>query len=198
MVLVGLTGGIGSGKSTVAKYFEKLDVPVYYSDTEAKKLMITSKSLKKSLIKLLGKKAYINDSLNKKYIAKKIFNDAELLNEMNALVHPAVRKHFMKWVADQEASYVIQETALLFENLNPDFYDAIILVTAPEKERVERVMLRDNSTKDAVINRIKMQGKDADKIPFSHYIIENLELKKTEQKVEEVHRALLDNSEEIC
>ena len=194
MLIVGLTGGIGSGKSTVAKYFEKLDVPVYYSDTEAKKLMLSSKSLKKSLIKLLGKKAYTDDILNKKYIAKKIFNDAELLNKMNDLVHPAVRKHFMKWVKKQDAPYVIQETAILFENLNPDFYDAIILVTAPEEVRIERVILRDKSTKESVMDRIEMQLKDDDKIPFSQYVIENLELKKTKQEVAEVHRALLDNS----
>lgn len=197
MKIVGLTGGIGSGKSTVARYFEELGVPVYYSDHEAKKLMISSESLKKSLINLLGKKAYTEGALNKRYIADKIFRDTELLSQMNALVHPAVREHFMKWTESQEVPYVVQETALLFENLNPDFYDAIILVTAPEKLRVERVMLRDSSTKEAVMNRIAMQLKDEEKIPFSDHIIENLELKKTKQKVAKVHRALLDNSEEI-
>ncbi len=197
MKIVGLTGGIGSGKSTVAHYFEKLAVPVYYSDNEAKKLMVSSKNLKKSLIKLLGERAYSKGALNKKYIAKKIFKDAKLLEQMNALVHPAVRNHFLKWAESQKTPYVIQETALLFENLNPDFYDAIILVTAPEKVRVERVMLRDDSTKEAVMNRIDIQIKDEEKIPFSNYIIENLELKKTKQKVAKVHRALLDNSEEI-
>jgi len=194
MMIVGLTGGIGSGKSTVAQFFESFDVPVYNSDIEAKALMVNSKRIKKSLIDLLGKKAYKGKKLNKKYIADKIFNDQRLLEKINSIVHPAVRKHFLKWSKKQDAPYVIQETALLFENLSAEFYDQIILVTAPENIRVERVVKRDDSTKKEVLSRLEKQLPDAKKIPLADYIIENIKLEETRQKVEQVHQALLDNT----
>jgi dephospho-CoA kinase len=194
MKIIGLTGGIGSGKSTVAEFFSALDVPVYNSDEEAKALMVNSKKLKKSIIALLGKKAYKGKILNKTYIADKIFKDGALLQKMNDLVHPAVRKHFLKWAKKQDAPYVIQETALIFENSVAEFYDGTILVTAPENIRVDRVMKRDDCTKKEVMDRLKKQLPDAEKIPFADHVIENLELEKTRQKVIDLHQALLDNS----
>lgn len=194
MKIVGLTGGIGSGKSTVADFFDALDIPVYNSDQEAKALMVNSKKLKKSIIELLGKKAYTGKILNRTYIADSIFKDVALLQKMNDIVHPAVRKHFLKWVEKQDAPYVIQETALIFENSSAEFYDEIILVTAPEDIRIERVVKRDKSTKKEVLNRLKKQLPDIEKIPLADFVIENLELKKTKQKVAEVHDALLENS----
>jgi dephospho-CoA kinase len=194
MKIIGLTGGIGSGKSTVAEFFSALDVPVYNSDEEAKALMVNSKKLKKSIIALLGKKAYKGKILNKTYIADKIFKDGALLQKMNDLVHPAVRKHFLKWAKKQDAPYVIQETALIFENSVAEFYDGTILVTAPENIRVDRVMKRDDCTKKEVMDRLKKQLPDAEKIPFTDHVIENLELEKTRQKVIDLHQALLDNS----
>lgn len=194
MIVVGLTGGIGSGKTTVASFFIELGVPVYNSDKEAKKLMTSSKKVKKAIIELLGKQAYKNKKLNKKYISKRIFNDDSLLIKMNGIVHPAVQKDFLAWARKQKAPYVIQETALIFENTKQDFYDFIILVTAPMKLRLARVMVRDSASKKEVLDRLKNQLDDDDKIPFSDYVIENIKLPNTKLKVEEIHNALLNNS----
>ncbi len=194
MIVVGLTGGIGSGKTTVANFFVELGVPVYNSDKEAKKLMTSSKRVKKAIIELLGKQAYKNKKLNKKYISEQIFNDDTLLIKMNGIVHPAVQKDFLAWARKQKAPYVIQETALIFENTKQDFYDFIILVTAPIELRLERVMVRDGASKKEVMDRLKNQLDDEDKIPFSDYVLENTKLPKTKLKVEEIHNDLLNNS----
>ena len=194
MIIVGLTGGIGSGKTTVADFFVELGVPVYNSDEEAKKIMISSKLVKKAIITLLGRKAYKGKKLNKKYISEEIFNNASLLKKMNGIVHPAVQNDFVEWAQKQNAPYVIQETALIFENSKQDFYDFIILVTAPEKQRLERVVRRDGASKKSVLNRLKNQLEDDKKIPYSDYVLENIELPKTKLKVEAIHNALLDNS----
>lgn len=193
-MIVGLTGGIGSGKTTVANFFVELGVPVYNSDIEAKILMTSSKQVKKSIIELLGKQAYKSKRLNKTYISKQIFNDKSLLIKMNAIVHPAVRKDFLRWVKEQKAPYVIQETALIFENANQDFYDAIILITAPVEQRLERVVSRDDTTKKSVLSRLKNQLNDDQKIPLADYVLENTELPKTRTKVKAIHDALLNNS----
>ncbi len=193
-MIVGLTGGIGSGKTTVAHFFVELGVPVYNSDEEAKQLMVASKHVKKAIIELLGKKAYKGKKLNKKYISAQIFNDVSLLEKMNEIVHPAVKKDFLAWAKRQKAPYVIQETALIFENSKQDFYDFVILVTAPLSTRIERVIQRDGSSKNDVLNRLQNQLDDKEKIPLSDYVLENIELSKTRLKVEEIHKALLDNS----
>ena len=194
MIIVGLTGGSGSGKTTVADFFVELGVPVYNSDEEAKKIMISSKLVKKAIITLLGRKAYKGKKLNKKYISEEIFNNASLLKKMNGIVHPAVQNDFVEWAQKQNAPYVIQETALIFENSKQDFYDFIILVTAPEKQRLERVVRRDGASKKSVLNRLKNQLEDDKKIPYSDYVLENIELSETRLLVEEVHCALLDNT----
>ena len=193
-MIVGLTGGIGSGKSTVARFFEELGIPVYDSDGKAKQLMIASKDVKKAIIQLLGKKAYKEKKLNKKYISKKIFTDDSLLKKMNGIVHPAVKKDFLAWVKEQNAPYVIQETALIFENSKQDFYDFIILIITPVDMRIERVMNRDGISKEEVLNRLKNQLDDAEKIPLSHCVLENTTLAKTKLKVEELHKLLLNNN----
>lgn len=194
MMRVGLTGGIGSGKTTVAGYFVELGVPVYNSDERAKRLMVTSKEVREAIIALLGKKAYIREKLNKKYIANRIFSDASLLNKMNEIVHPVVAKDFLAWEQEQNAPYVIQETALIFENGRQDFYDYVILVTAPIAQRLERVVKRDGSTEKEVLERLKNQLQDDQKIPFSDYVLENIKRSETRLKVKEIHSALLDNS----
>ena len=191
MMIVGLTGGIGSGKTTVANFFVELGVPVYNSDKEAKKLMASSKQVKKAIIALLGEKAYHGEKLNKKYISEQIFNNEQLLKKMNGIVHPVVKEHFETWVKMQKTPYVIQETALIFENSKQDFYDFTILVTAPENIRIKRVMERDGSTKRDVLGRLKNQLDDDKKIPFSDYVLENNQLSKTRLRVEEIHHALL-------
>lgn len=191
MKIIGLTGGIGSGKTTVAKLFEALGVPVYDSDKEAKILMNTSKVLIKEIKGLLGEEAYKESELNRRYIAGKVFKDKKLLKKLNAIVHPAVRENFLQWVSEQNTSYVIQETALLYENNAASLYDAVILVTAPEELRVERVLHRDATSKEAVLARINNQLSDKEKIAKANFILENIDIKETEQKVEALHKSLL-------
>ncbi|WP_339627455.1 dephospho-CoA kinase [uncultured Maribacter sp.] len=191
MIVVGLTGGIGSGKSTIAAMFHELGVPVYNSDERAKHLMNTSKKIKKELVELLGKKAYLDDKINRTYIAKKVFNDADMLEKLNKIVHPVVRKDFIKWTKKQNAPYVIQETALLFENNAQELYDSVILVTAPKKIRIERVLSRDGSTKEQIIARMNNQLDDETKLESTNFVIENIDLKSTALKVQDVHEAIL-------
>ena len=194
MMIVGLTGGIGSGKSTVAKMFKELGVPVYNSDKKARKLMKSSKKIRKSIKGLLGDEAYDGKELNKTYIASKIFKDKTLLDQMNAIVHPAVRRNFMAWVNKQQAPYVIQEAAIIFENDLQQFYDKVILVTAPEKLRIKRVMERDGIPKSEILARIANQWQDTRKIQLSDFVIHNLELEDTTLRVNEVHKLLLGYS----
>lgn len=193
MIVVGLTGGIGSGKSTIATMFHELGVPVYNSDERAKHLMNTSKKIRKQLIELFGKKAYLEGNLNRTYIAKKVFNDTDLLEQLNQIVHPVVRKDFLKWTKKQNASYVIQETALLFENNAQELYDSVILITAPKELRIERVLSRDESTKEQIIARMNNQLDDQTKLELADFVIENIDLKTTALKVLEVHEAILND-----
>ncbi|MFI8603862.1 dephospho-CoA kinase [Cellulophaga baltica] len=190
-MIVGLTGGIGSGKTTVAKMFHALGVPVYNSDIEAKKLMVTSEVLKVKIKELLGTESYTDHKLNRTYIADKIFTDSDLLAQLNAIVHPAVKEHFMTWVGEQNSDYIIQETAIIFENNSQDKFDKIILVTAPEKIRIARVTSRDAISADKVKERIENQWPDQKKAALSDYVINNLELDKTTVLVAEIHKQLL-------
>lgn len=191
MITVGLTGGIGSGKTTVAKAFEALGIPIYIADDEAKKLMNTSKVLRRKLIALFGEEAYKDNTLNKPYIAKTIFNNKALLHQMNAIVHPKVGKHFIKWKNKQTAPYVIKEAAILFENQSYKNYDYIITVTAPEKERIERVIKRDNASVEKVKAIIANQWKDELKVQLSDFVIVNTNLEKTQKDVIKTHQKLL-------
>lgn len=191
MRVVGLTGGIGSGKTTVARIFEELGVPVYNSDVEAKKLMHSSKKIKKELVALFGEEAYLDNKLNRPFIANAVFKDEILLKKLNKIVHPEVRKHFLKWCGKHEHPYVLQETALLFENQAQDFYDKIILVTAPKELRIERLLERDGSTKDDILARMNNQLEDKKKAPLADFVIENIILEKTKRKVAEINEAIL-------
>lgn len=187
MMIVGLTGGIGSGKSTVAKMFKDLGVPVYDSDSEAKQLMVTSPKIKDAIIDLLGKGAYRKNVLDRSFVAEKVFKNPELLQKLNAIVHPAVKEHFLEWAKGQSSPYVIQETALIFENGSQDQYDRTILVTAPLEMRLERVMKRDGVGPEAVLERMENQMDDSEKMGMAHFSIENLDLETTAERVKELH-----------
>ncbi|WP_290697340.1 dephospho-CoA kinase [Lacinutrix sp.] len=191
MITVGLTGGIGSGKTTIAKSFEALGIPIYIADDEAKKIMNTSKVLKRKLIALFGESAYLNNELNRPFLAKAIFNDKALLKKMNAIVHPKVGAHFIKWKNKQKAPYVIKEAAILFENGSYKNYNYIITVTAPEKIRIERVLKRDNASVEKVKAIIANQWKDELKIKLSDFVIVNTNLKTTKMEVLKIHKKLL-------
>jgi dephospho-CoA kinase len=191
MMVIGLTGGIGSGKTTVSGLFEDLGVPVYNSDEEAKRLMQSSEKLKRAIIKLLGKKSYKKDTLNRSYIAQLVFNDKELLAALNALVHPAVKKDFKKWLRKKNVPYVIQEAAILFENGSYKEYDKLILVKAPKRIRLKRLKARDGSSEEDILARMKNQWSDTKKAKLSDFVIENIDLDKTKSRVRRIHRQLI-------
>lgn len=191
MKVVGLTGGIGSGKTTVSNMFKDLDVPVYIADLEAKKLMNTSKVVKRKLVDLFGAKAFKNNELNRTYIASKIFNDDAYLNKMNAIIHPYVAKHFKKWLQQQTAQYVIKEAAIIFEHNMQSQYDFIITVIAKEQERIDRILKRDNTTKEKVLAIMKHQLDDKEKVKMSDFVIVNDTLEHTKQQVLKTHDSIL-------
>lgn len=194
-MIIGLTGGIGSGKSTVGSMFKELGVPVYNSDERAKQLMNTSKEIRKQLLELFGEDAYLNEGLNRPFIAEKVFKDSTLLTKLNNIVHPAVRKDFSSWAESHEAPYVIQETALLFENKTQEFYDKTILVTAPKEVRIQRVLARDNTTREQILARMENQLNDFEKLKLADYTIENIDLETTRLKVKKLHQSILADCE---
>lgn len=173
MLLIGVTGGIGSGKTTVCKVIETLGYPVFYSDMEAKRIMQESNEARQQIEQLLGRNAYSNGSLNRTYISEKIFSDPELKVKVNAIVHPLVRKSFLEWGALQKSSIIFNEAAILFETGSYKHFDKTILVTAPEKLRVERVINRDNIPQKEVLSRMSNQWDDAKKIPLADFNISN-------------------------
>ena len=191
MKIVGLTGGIGSGKTTIAKMFEALGVPVYYADDEAKNLMNTSIKIKNRLIDEFGNETYINGKLNRHYLANLVFNDKEKLFKINKIVHPEVDNHFNNWIIKQNSTYVIQENAIIFESDNQNNFDVIITVTAPKNEKIKRVITRDNSTKTKVLERMKNQLSDSFKIANSKYVIYNIDLEQSKLQVQEIHSKLV-------
>ncbi|WP_204345429.1 dephospho-CoA kinase [Psychroserpens algicola] len=191
MIVVGLTGGIGSGKTTVAGFFKVHDIPIYIADVEAKQLMARSKVIKRKLIALFGEDAYDDGELNRPFIASKIFNDKNLLDQMNAIVHPKVAAHFKRWLKKQEGPYVIKEAAIIFEHQNENQYDFIITVTANVEERIKRVMHRDSSNRSKIEAIISNQMSDEEKIEKSHFVIVNDNLEDTKKQVQQTHLALL-------
>ncbi len=191
--IIGLTGGIGSGKTTVAKMFAQLGVPIYIADDEANKIVNSSKNVHKEIIALLGEEAYVNKVLNRKFVADKIFQDKELLKAVNEIIHPKVAKHFKKWATSQKTLYVIKEAAILFEYGNYKNCDAVILVTAPKKARIERVLLRGNITQQEIEQRMGNQWSDEKKETLADFVIQNIDLKSTQIKVKELHNFFMNS-----
>ena len=191
MKIIGLTGGIGSGKTTVGNMFRDLGVPVYDSDKEAKLLMQNSKEIHAGLEALFGKEAFIGGILNREFIADKVFTDKSLLQQLNSLVHPVVRHHFLSWQKEQTFPYVVQEAAIIFENGSYSNYDKIILVTAPKEIRIKRVMLRDENTRKNILDRMKNQWTDRQKRKLSNFVIINVNLEETKIKVRQIHSEIL-------
>ncbi|MCG2420206.1 dephospho-CoA kinase [Aequorivita sp. F47161] len=191
MKIIGLTGGIGSGKTTVASMFSELGVPVYIADVEAKKLTNSSKVIRSELVKLLGEAAYTETGLNRTFVADKIFNNTDLLKAVNKIIHPRVATHFKKWASSQNSAYVIKEAAILFENGGYKDCDKTILVTAPKAERIKRVLARDNASKAEIEQRMNNQWSDEEKQKLADIIIENINLETTRNRVSEIHKNLL-------
>lgn len=191
MIVVGLTGGIGAGKSTIATFFKELNVPVYIADNEAKRLMHTSKVVKEKIINEFGEKAYIHNKLNRPFLAAIVFSDKSKLTAINAIVHPSVSNSFKRWAHKQSSPYVIQENAILFENGTSHKFDYIITVTAPLDERIQRVMVRDTVKRADVLTRINNQISDNEKIESSDFVIHNLDKVSSKKEVLKIHKKLL-------
>ena len=173
-LLIGLTGGMGSGKTYVARKFEALNIPVYYADKEAKRLMYRHKALKLKIKSLLGNNAYhSNGRLNRPYVASRIFTDKSLLKKINSIVHPAVYEDFVAWSEKQKSRYVVEESALIFESKIQNRFDKVILVTADKEVKIQRLLKRDKTSKEQILKRMKNQLSDKKKIPLADYIIEN-------------------------
>ena len=195
-MIIGLTGGIGSGKTTVAKFFSEFNnVAVYIADLEAKKLMNSSVIIKEKLIREFGEASFVNQKLNRKYISDIVFNDKEKLSVLNAIVHPEVKKHFQKFVKENaDKAYVIYENAILLESKSNLFCDFIITVYAGIDTKIERVILRDTSTKEDVKSRMRNQWDDSKKIMQSNYIIYNENLDETKNQVSKIHNILTEKT----
>lgn len=197
MITIGLTGGIGSGKTTIAQWFQEKGIPVYNSDFEAKKLMNENEDLIQQLIELFGDETYKNGEYNRSYVASKVFNDKELLNQLNAIVHPAVFKHFDEWMDNQNSSFVVKEAAILFESGSYKDCDYIISVIADEEKRIDRVAKRDQLNEDQIRSRMKNQWTDEQRIEKSDFIIENnKDLKVLKLEFEKVFDEILDRIHE--
>jgi dephospho-CoA kinase len=174
-MIIGLTGGIGSGKSTVAKLFEIIGCPVFYSDEVAKEIYF-DKTLIPQIIALLGKEAYFSETeIDKKFIGSKIFSDTNLLHKLNSILHPAVIERFKKFTKNYNGKLIIKETALLFEAKLEAQVDKIILVAANDELRINRVMKRDGLSKEEVLSKISAQLPQAEKIAKSDFVIYNNE-----------------------
>ena len=191
-MIVGLTGGIGSGKTTVLNYFKEFEnVAVYIADVEAKSLMINSPIIKEKLINAFGEQAFVNNNLNRVFISNIVFKNKQKLHVLNAIVHPEVANHFKNFVLEnKDKSYVLYENAILFETKNDQFCDCVITVFAALEKRISRIIKRDQTTREAVLDRIENQFSDQKKILQSHYIIENTSLLQTKETIHRIHNFL--------
>ena len=193
MILVGLTGGIGSGKSTVINYFKELGITCYQADDEAKKLMNLDKGLIKKIKNSFGDSIYINSKLDRKKLSTIVFTDKQKLELLNSIVHPYVNRHFENYCKGLEDIYIIKEVAIIFEIKTLNKFDKIILVRAPKEDRVKRIINRDKCNRQDAINRINNQIADDDKIDQCDFIIDNINLEEISNKVLKIHNSILNS-----
>ena len=188
---VGITGGMGSGKSTVAKVFEVLGIPVYYADDAAKKLMNEDAALKEKLIAVFGKEIYQHGILNRTHLSGLVFNNPDKLAQLNSIVHPATIADAESWMQQQHSPYAIKEAAILFESGANKYVDKVIGVFAPIQLRISRVMQRDNSTEEAVTARMNKQMEEEKKMKLCDYVIANDEQELVIPQVLKIHELLI-------
>lgn len=193
MLKIGITGGIGSGKTTVCKVFELLGVPVFYADDVAKSIMHTDPILKSGILEAFGQKSYTQSGeLNRSYISSIVFNDKHELEKLNSLVHPAVFRAFDTWVLSQkEASYVIKEAALLYESDAYKMCDQSILVISPIETRISRVKARDGISAEDIQLRMNRQFSDEQKMKFADHILNNDEKQLLIPQIIQLHQQFL-------
>jgi len=191
MLRIGLTGGIGSGKSTVARIFSVLGIPVYDADSASKRLMTEVEDLKKKIIESFGKESYTNGILNRKYLSEQVFSDPKKTELLNAIVHPATIKDAEEWMKKQNAPYIIKEAALIFESGSNKFLDKVIGVSSPISLRMERTMKRSNITSEQVKERMALQMDEEEKLRLCDYVIINDEQQMLIPQVLLLHQKFL-------
>ena len=191
MLKVGLTGGIGAGKSIVAKTFEVLGIPIYQADDAAKKLMETNKELVELIKLCFSEQAYIDGKLDRKFIANIVFNDKEKLKKLNSLVHPFTIQDGIDWMKKQDAPYAIKEAALIFESGSQHAFDVIIGVFAPQAMRINRTLKRDSTTRELVLERMDNQIDDSLKMKLCDEILINDEQKLLIPQIITLHEKLI-------
>jgi dephospho-CoA kinase len=192
MLEVGITGGIGSGKTTVSKIFETLGIPVFYADKVAKEIVDSDPEAKEEIIELLGEEAFVNGVYNTKYVAEQVFKNRDLLYALNKIIHPRVQQNYTNWKrAHTDKPYVLKEAAILIETQTHKELDVIILVTAPTELKIERIMKRDGNTREQVLARMDKQLSDYVKRSFAKFEIENDEKEPLIPKVNSIHETLI-------
>ncbi|QIH37430.1 dephospho-CoA kinase [Flavobacterium sp. Sr18] len=188
--IIGLTGGIGSGKTTIAKYFKSFGIPVYIADDEAREIM-QSPEIINAIKNTFGEDIFENRILNREKLAKIVFNDPEKLKKLNSIVHPAVKKHFELWLIENKTfPYIIYEAAILFESGRYKDCDIIVTVTAPIETRLQRVLERDKTTRELVLKKMEAQWSDEKRIAKSDFVIENIALDAAKREVDEILKIL--------
>jgi len=190
---LGITGGIGSGKTCVCRVFNILGIPVFSADSEAQKIMNNDPDIKRGINKIAGKNLYSGGNLDRKELALLIFNDKDLLRKVNSLVHPVVFQRFNSWAEIQTTPYVIMEAAILFESGASELVDRVATVIAPVEERIERVTQRNQLSRDQVMDRIKNQMDDKERIKMSDYVIDNAENKMIIPAILKIHEDILNH-----
>jgi len=196
MLKIGLTGGMGSGKTTVSQIFSVLGIPVFYADDIAKTIMNEDEDLKQNIINLFGTEAYKENSLNRKYIAGIVFNNEYKLQQLNALVHPVTIAAADKWMKEQKTAYVIKEAALMFEASAAAHLDYVIGVYAPQVLRLQRVMHRDNTSREQVLSRMNNQVDETIKMKLCDFVIVNDEQQAVLPQVLSLHEKLLSMAQQ--
>ena len=191
MIKVAITGGIGTGKTTISSMFSDKGIPVFNSDEIAKEIMNTDSLLKNEIVTAFGDKAYDKNKLNKEYLSDVIFNNETLLKKINSIVHPYVAEEFNSWIQEQNSKYIIYESAIIFENQAEDFFDKIICVTASEEEVISRIMKRNDFSVDKIKSIINKQLPNDAKVQKSDYVIESMNISKLSDKVLKIHNDIM-------
>lgn len=191
MLKVGITGGIGSGKSTVARMFEVLGVPVFYADAEARTMMEDDAEVRTAIVNAFGPEAYAEGRLNRQYLSSRMFGDRQQLERLNAIVHPAILRKADEWMNSRNTPYALKEAALIFESGGQRYLDAVIGVYAPEPLRIARAMKRDGTDRDTVLARMRHQIEESVKMRLCDFVIRNNDLELVIPQVVALHEKLM-------
>ena len=183
MVQLAVTGNLGCGKTTVCEILISQGIPVYFSDNRAKELMNQDQPLIQHIQKRFGKESYRGGSLNRKWLAERVFKDPKGLNDLNNLVHPVVHQNYLEWVNQQSQDVIAYESAIVLEHGNEGKFDVVVVVSCPEKLRLERIQTRDGLTSEEIQSRMRFQWSDEKKRKYADYVIENINISETEQQV---------------